>query len=222
MAATPSVVGATQARGLKPSTSGIASHRIDDRRIRGAVRRAQDAMNMVKDIMLDVANLDDPVAVEIANRLKANPQFLKTMLRCLEQERDELAASIEAGKATAPAKPVDAVNADPTAPGGEDPHDLASATHPTTDSRASNVYTKDQLMRDLRTQTLAAQQLAITEGMDAADAAVARSPLVPPWDSPRWTADAREAFRQRARFDGWAAEHIRGNVRSIDVYLRGE
>ncbi|MDM0074425.1 hypothetical protein QTH90_08535 [Variovorax sp. J2P1-59] len=198
---TPSIVGKTQALGIKPSTAGIASRRIDARRISRAVRRGMDAATMIGDL-LDAHTGNDPAAQEIANRLLANKEFLRAMLASLEMVRDEVKASIANRKA---------------APHGADYPESLSPNHqpiqgsglPGTDVLGTfSTYTKDMMLRDLATQNAAAARIAKTAGMDAAEAAVARTPLIPPWDSNVWTEDARAAFRKRAEVDGFALAHI--------------
>lgn len=202
----PSIVGKTQALGIKPSTAGIASRRIDDRRISRAVRRGMDAANVI-DTLITARDSDDSASVEIANRLLANKEFLRAMLSSLEKVRDEVKASMPAAGAGEP---------ETEKHGGPDYPESPSPNHrptsgsglPGTDSRQTGPYTKQHLIRDLATQNGAVARLALKVGMDAAISQVNASPLVPPWTSPVWTNEARQYLNVRASYDGWARQHI--------------
>lgn len=91
------VIGKAQAVSVQPTAQGIASRRTSAR-IAKAVQHGMDAAETLQTIV-NAGDSDSPELQQIASQLLGNPQFLRAMLGCLEKVRDDLKASIAAGKA---------------------------------------------------------------------------------------------------------------------------
>ena len=194
------VIGATQAAGIKPSVKGIAANK---HVIVNAVKRAIDHADSIHAIV-SARDSGDPATAEIANRLLNNKEFVRAMIASVESILSDV-------KKAAGAKPA-AVAAATHQAGPDYPEADVQPTNgsglPGTDSRLTGPYAVAHLIRDLKAQNSAVARLALKVGMDAAMEKVHSSPLIPPWDSPVWTVEARMAYRARALGDGVAAAHI--------------
>lgn len=195
------IVGKTQAAGRAPSVNGIAS-----RRLAGLVNRAMGVADAVSTI-LAARDSGDPVNAAIAAKLLANKEFVGAMIAAVEQIKSDVVAT--KAKPAAEPKTDDVGQVGPEHP-ESDPE--AGSNLPGTDSAAMAPvsYTVAHLQRDIAIQNGAAVRIASQSniGMDAARAKVNASPLVPSWDSPCWTPEARQYLRDRASYDGFAAAHI--------------
>lgn len=216
-------------RAVNPSVSGIANER--RKRITHAMKRAVAAADTICAVVTARDSGEDE-AKKLAQMLLNSPEFTGAMIKSLRSLLAELEAAVPASKPND--KPASA-DPDPANPegihGGADNPESPSPNNVDDPKRGSGMpgadsgtlpgsYSEAHLIRDLATQNAAAVKLALHVGTDAANARVADDPLVPAWDSPVWSAEAREAFRARAAGDGWAAAHMRGEVPAIDQYFR--
>ena len=195
------IIGRTQAAGRVPTTKGIGRKSID-----GFVKRAMD-MAHVLDSVLEAKQSGDPASVAIAEKLMANPEFVGALLNAVKK----LKAEVDAEPSAAAAKPDHVDTGNGLEEGNSPNHQKSRGSGlPGADSRnVPGSYTVAHLQSDLATQNAAVAQLAAKSGMDSARAAVAASPLIPAWDSNVWSPEARQAFKDRASYDGAAAEHLK-------------
>lgn len=200
------IVGKTSAAGLRPAVNGIAG-----RRLAGLTARAMGVADAIGSIIA-ARDSGDPTSEAIAAKLLENKEFIRSMIAACEQIKAEIPAAAAAKDEPASETPAGTPN------GNGLEEDPTSANHqkargsglPGADSRnAPGSYTVAHLQSDLATQNSAVVQLAAKSGMDSARAAVAANPLIPAWDSNVWSPDARQAFKDRASYDGVAAEHLR-------------
>ena len=196
------VIGATQAAGIKPSVKGIAAKRVIN-----AVNRAIDAADSIQTIF-SARDGGDPATAEIANRLMANKEFVRAMIASVESILSDVKKV--AAESAPTAKPAAAA-----APAPDDEGVKYAGGGSGTDARLTGPYRVPDLMRDIKAQNDAVAKLAPKIGLDAAMAQVGASPLIPNWQSPVWTTEARKAYRARALSDGSAAAHIGMDV---DLY----
>lgn len=184
-------------RVIKPSTVGIA----EKKRLAAAAQRLGQAMDAAL-ALTQARDSGNPDVAAYAQKLLSNPQFMA--------EFQKLVAGIGASipqPAAATATPAPAA-APAAAPDNEGVKYAGGGSVPGADARLTGPYTKAHLIKDLAAQNAAVLRLAPKAGMDAAISKVTHDPLVPPWDSNVWTAEARQYLRERATVDGWAQQHI--------------
>ena len=201
------VLGKTQAAGLSPTAKGIASNRIE-----GFVRRAVGAADALHTV-LAARDSGDPAAAAIATRLLENPEFIRALITAVEKLKADITAAKAEPKGGDFMEEGNSPNHRPSNNGSGLPGTDGART------TAPGSYTREHLMRDIAIQNNAVAQLSAKTGMDAARAQVAASPLIPAWDSSVWTPEARQAFRDRASYDGAAAAILK-KAGDLPTYVR--
>jgi hypothetical protein len=175
----------------------------------------------------EAATGNDPDSAAYIQELFQDPRFLSFFAGEIEKLKDAVAAIVpNQGQAAAPAAntgvsdPTSEAEPDPAAEsqlpsvarsgGGANPEDdfTPEDLKKMNGADARLPYTAADLHRDMRIQNEAVTRLAPVIGLDAAMARVYATPLVPPFDSPRWTSEARKALQDSALMNGWAAMHI--------------